>query len=79
MWEFICQQNIYTQTFKTASRPGGLEGIVALLDSYDASQLLRFCNMVKIIWIVKIKQMKAGLIRKYVQIYKSPNHIQTDI
>ena len=49
MWEFICQQNIYTQTFKTASRPGGLEGIVALLDSYDASQLLRFCNMVKII------------------------------
>ena len=37
MWEFICQQNKYRQTYKTASRPRGLYGIVALLDGYDAS------------------------------------------
>ena len=33
----------------TASRPVGLEGIEALLDGYDASQLLRFSNTVKFI------------------------------
>ena len=37
MWEFTCQQNIYRQTYKTAPRPVGLEGVVALLGGYDAS------------------------------------------
>ena len=46
---FVSQQNIYRQTYKTAYRPPGLDGIVALLDGYDASQLLRFCNTVKFI------------------------------
>ena len=36
MWEFIGQQNIYRATYKTASRPFGLDGIEALLDGYDA-------------------------------------------
>ena len=39
----------YTQKCETASQSVGLEGIVALLDGYDASQLLRFCNTVKLI------------------------------
>ena len=36
MWEFICQQNIYRRTYKWASQPAGLEGIVVDLDGYDA-------------------------------------------
>ena len=32
--EFICQQHMYKRTYKTASGPVGLEGIVALLDGY---------------------------------------------
>ena len=36
-------------TYKTASRPVGLERIVAPLDGYDASQLLKFGNTVKFI------------------------------
>ena len=37
MWDIIYQQNIYRRTYKTASRPTGLDGIVVLLDAYDAS------------------------------------------
>ena len=37
MWEIICQQNVYTRTYKAASRPTGFDGIVAPLDGYDAS------------------------------------------
>ena len=37
MREFICPQDIYRRTLKWASRPTGLDGIVALLDGYDAS------------------------------------------
>ena len=47
--KFICQQIIYRQTYKTESRPPSSDGIVALLDGFDASQLLRFCNTVKLI------------------------------
>ena len=36
MWELICQQNIYQRTYKRASQPAGLEGIVGDLDGYDA-------------------------------------------
>ena len=37
MWDIIYQQNIYRSTYKTASRPTGLDGIVVRLDGYDAS------------------------------------------
>ena len=37
MWDIIFQQNIYRQTYKTASRPTGWDGIVGQLDGYDAS------------------------------------------
>ena len=37
MWEFICLQNVYWWTYKTASRPTGLDGIGVFLDGYDAS------------------------------------------
>ena len=37
MWEFKCQQNKYGLKYKTDSRPVGVEGIVSLLDGYDAS------------------------------------------
>ena len=46
----------------TASQTTGLDGIVALLDGYDGSLWLRFCNMVKFIKSFKIKQMRAMLI-----------------
>ena len=36
MWELICLQNIYRWTYKRASQPAGLEGIVVDLDGYDA-------------------------------------------
>ena len=49
MWEFICQHDINRRTYKRASRPTGLHGIVALLDGYDASQRLRYCNTVKLV------------------------------
>ena len=49
MWEFITQQNIYRRSYKTASRPPGLEGIVDPLDGYDASEWLRFCKTDKLI------------------------------
>ena len=39
---FICQQIIYRETNKTASRPTGFDGIVVLLDGYDASLWLSF-------------------------------------
>ena len=35
--EFMCQQNMYKRTYKPASRPAAIDGIVALLDGYDAS------------------------------------------
>ena len=37
MWELVCQQDIYRQTYKTASRPVALDGIEALPDGFDAS------------------------------------------
>ena len=79
MWEFVCQQDRYRRTFKTASRTEGLEGIVALLEGYDALQLLRLCITDKFTWGDKIKQMKARLIWKYVEIYMSTVQIQSDI
>ena len=42
MWEFICHPSIYKQTYKTASQPAGLEGIVVVLDRYDASERFRY-------------------------------------
>ena len=35
-------KKIYRWTYKTASQPTGLEGIVVALDVYDASQRLRY-------------------------------------
>ena len=77
MWEFLFQQNIYRRTYKPASRPVGLEGVVALIDGYDTLKLLRFCNTDKFTWGDKIKQMTVRLIWKYVGIYMSTEHIQT--
>ena len=77
MWKFISQQNIYRRSYKTASRPPGIAGIVARLDGYDASDLLGFCKTVKLIWSGKINQMLARLIWKYVEIYMSTEHIET--
>ena len=37
MKEFICEHDIYRLTNETASRPTVLDGIVVLLDCYDAS------------------------------------------
>ena len=37
MWDMISQQIIYRQTYKTASQPGDWDGILVLLDGYDAS------------------------------------------
>ena len=37
----------------TASRPVGLDCIVALIDGYDSSQLLRFCDTVNLFEAVK--------------------------
>ena len=64
---------------KTAQRPVRLEGTVALLDGFDASQLLRNCNTVIFLWNGKVKQLNASLIWKYVGICMSKKHIQTDI
>ena len=46
----------------SASRPTGLDGIVALLDGYDASLWLRFCNTAKLILSVNIRQKMAMFI-----------------
>ena len=35
---------------------------MVLPDGYDASSLLRYCNMFKLIWSGKLKQMKARVI-----------------
>ena len=37
MLVFICEQKKYSQKYKTAFRPVGVEGIVDPLDGYDAS------------------------------------------
>ena len=68
MWEFICQNDIHRRTYKTESRPTGSDGIVALLDCYDASQWSRYCITDKFISRCNRKQMKARLILKYVEI-----------
>ena len=47
---------------QTASLPNGTDGIVVLLDGYDAPLWLRYCNTVKMISSCKMKQMKARLI-----------------
>ena len=36
MWELKCQQSIYRRTYKWASQPAGLEGIVVVLGGYVA-------------------------------------------
>ena len=36
MRKFISQQIIYRRSYKTAFRPPGLDGMVAVLDGYDA-------------------------------------------
>ena len=60
---------VYRRTYKTASGPTGWDGIVVLLDGYDASWWLSFSNTVKLIWSRKVKQMKASLIWKYALYY----------
>ena len=37
MWKFLSQHEIYKRTYKTASRPTGLDDIVVVLGGYDAS------------------------------------------
>ena len=37
MWEFICQQNIYRRTYKIATLPTGLDGVLVRLERFDAS------------------------------------------
>ena len=67
------------RTYETASRPNCWDGILVLLDGYYASQWLRYCKSVKLLWRGKIKQMEASLKRKYVRYYMLTRHIQTDI
>ena len=55
---------MYRRTYKTGSRPTGLDDIVVLHDFYDASEWLRSCNTILLIWSGKIKQMKEMLIWK---------------
>ena len=59
MWELLCQQIIYRRTYKWASQPDGLEGIVVDLVDYDASEILRYSKTDKYISSAKIKQMKT--------------------
>ena len=79
MSKFISHQIIYRQTYKTVSRLTGVDGIAALLDGYDASDLLGFCKTLKLIWSGKKNQMKASLIWKYFEIYMSTKHKLADI
>ena len=58
----------YRLSYKKASRPTGLDGIVVLLNGYDPSLCLWYWYKVKLILSGKIKQMKARLIWKYVGI-----------
>ena len=51
---------IYKKKYETASQRAGLDGIVVVIDGYDASQRLRCCNAFKLILSCKIKQMKAS-------------------
>ena len=51
--------NTYRPTYKRASQPAGLEGIVVDLGGYDASEMLRYCKTLKYISSGKIKQMKT--------------------
>ena len=37
MVDILYQLNVYRRTYKTVSRPTGLDGIVVLHDGYDAS------------------------------------------
>ena len=50
---------IYRRPYKTATQPTGLDGIVIVIDGYDASERLTYCNTVNLIRCDKIKQMKA--------------------
>ena len=36
-------------TYKTASQPTGLDGIVVVIAGYDASESLTYCNTVNLI------------------------------
>ena len=38
----------YADGYKWASQPDGLEGIVLVLDGYDESSMLIYCNRVKL-------------------------------
>ena len=55
MWEFICQHEIHRRTYKRASQPTVLDGIVAPLtvmkplNNYDTVILLIFFEAVKYI------------------------------
>ena len=71
MWDIICLQNIYRQTYKTASGQSGWDGSVGHLDGDDASQCLRYSNKIKLIWSGEIKQMKEGHMWIYVGYYMS--------
>ena len=78
MWVNVCLQNIYRLTYKSASRPIGLDGSVGHFDGYDASEWLRYGNTVKFIWSGNIKLMKARLVWNYMCYYMSTEHIHSD-
>ena len=79
MWYIICHQYMYRLTYNTASRASGWDGIVVLLDGYEASQMLGHCNTFKFIWSGVIKQMKVRLIWKYVGYYMSTRQVMSDV
>ena len=61
MWDTICQQNIHRLTNKTASRTNGWDGSAGHIDGYDASQWIKYCNTVKLVWRGEIQHRKGGL------------------
>ena len=71
MWDIICQQNIYRQTYKTVSWPTIWNRSVGILDGYGASKCLWYCNTVQFVWSGEIKQMNEGFMWIYVWYYKS--------
>ena len=71
MWDAICQQDIYRLMFKTASWPTSWFGSVGLLDGYDDSKCLGYCNTVKLIWSGDMNQIKEGFMWIYVWYYMS--------
>ena len=79
IWDIICQQNIYRQTYKIAARPTGWDGSVGHFDGYDASYWLRYCNSFQFVWNCEVKLMYSVFMWIYVGYYMSNKCIQTDI